>query len=181
MKKINPYFLSLLSALALILFTSGCYTILNHPRVETEPQKDYEYYSCSDCHGQNAYFGYYHTPLAYPRMWHDYYIQPWWYGEIHNTEEQDIPTRSIIGDREIEFKDNDFIKNPANIRGGSSTTREVRKSNTEESDTKSGSTKNNRTKRIKRTERKARESSKTRNNNDSRDNNKDRSGDDNRR
>ncbi|HMA76807.1 MAG TPA: hypothetical protein VKO43_05840 [Candidatus Krumholzibacteriaceae bacterium] len=181
MKKINPYFLSLLSALALILFTSGCYTILNHPRVETEPQNDYEYYSCSDCHGQNAYFGHYYPPLAYPGMWHDYYIQPWWYGEIDNTGEQDIPVRSIIGDREIRIQDNDFITNPGNIRGGSPTAREVRKTDTEKSNTNSGSTKDNRTKRIKRSERKARESSKTRDNNDSRDNNKDRSGDDNRR
>ncbi|MDZ7860070.1 MAG: hypothetical protein U5O15_05305 [Candidatus Krumholzibacteriota bacterium] len=181
MKKINPYFLSLLSALALILFTSGCYTILNHPRVETESQEDYQYNSCSDCHGQNAYFGYYHTPLAYPRMWHDYYVQPWWYSEIDNSEGQNIPTRSIIGDREIKFNDNDFITNPANIRGGSSTVREVRETDTEKSDTKSGSTKDNRTERIKRSERKARDSSTTRNNSDSRDDNEDRSSDKNRR
>ena len=143
MKNRNFHSFKILSALALILLTSGCYTILNHPRIESEPSRSDEYYSCSDCHDHHAYTGYY-TPVAYPGMWHDYYIEPWWYNELSDPGKQNIPTRSIIGDRDILINDKEVIigrdlldSNPVNIDFGASTIRENRESKTIENGKKS--------------------------------------------
>jgi len=71
------------------IFVLGCYTILSHPRVESEEEEAYSgrYYreNCTDCHVDyhNYPYGYYygHYPdyyWDYPR-WGHYYIYPWWW------------------------------------------------------------------------------------------------------
>ncbi|MCD6380393.1 hypothetical protein J7M07_08125 [bacterium] len=123
MKNKNSHSFSALFAFALILLTSGCYTILNHPRVESEPYETNEYYSCSECHNYNDYANYY-TPVAYPDMWSNYYIQPWWYHEISDMEEQDIPTRSIIGNRNLIIRSDHLNSNTINVDRNTSIIRE---------------------------------------------------------
>jgi hypothetical protein len=123
MKNKNFHSFSVLFAFALILLTSGCYTILNHPRVESEPSEPNEYYSCSECHNYHDYTIYY-TPVAYPDMWNNYYIEPWWYHEISDTEEQDIPTRSVIGNRNVIIRSDHLDSNTINLDRNTSITRE---------------------------------------------------------
>ncbi len=136
MKNRNIHSFRILSSLALILLTSGCYTILNHPRVESEPSKSDEYYSCSDCHDHHTYTGYY-TPVAYPGMWNNYYIEPWWYNELSEQGEQNIPTRSIIGDRDVIIRNDRLNSNTINIDFGPSIIRENTESKTIEKEKKS--------------------------------------------
>jgi len=66
--------------LAILLVSSGCYTVLNHPAVETSSHEQ-EYASCYDCHSQ-AFFHDYRYRVVYPGIWDRYYIDPWWNNEI---------------------------------------------------------------------------------------------------
>lgn len=97
-----------LSILALLLALSGCYTILNHPPIETSYEAQ-EYTSCYDCHDVSMYSGYY-SPMAYPDLWSDYYAVPWWHNDIYiyDSDSYDVPTRSIITDRVIRTRDDDI-------------------------------------------------------------------------
>ncbi len=106
-----------LVVLCLFLFSSGCYTILKHPEIETDAYQAEEFTSCYDCHTESFYAGY-HTPMPYPDMWEEYYIVPWWYNEIyiHETAVDDVPVRSVIGERVIRMRNDDTIISPMKSR-----------------------------------------------------------------
>jgi hypothetical protein len=57
-------------------------------------------------------------------MWNNYYIEPWWYHEISDTEEQDIPTRSVIGNRNVIIRSDHLDSNTINLDRNTSITRE---------------------------------------------------------
>lgn len=105
--------------LSLFLFSSGCYTILKHPEIETDSYQAEDFTSCYDCHTESFYAGY-HTPLPYPDMWGEYYMVPWWYNEIyiHETGADNIPVRSVIGERVIRMRSDDALISPIKSRIG---------------------------------------------------------------
>lgn len=86
--------------LAILLISSGCYTVLNHPAVETSSY-DYEYASCNDCH-TSAFFPSSYGRMPYPGIWGPYYRDPWWHSEILILEENGSAfTRSVIPGRDF--------------------------------------------------------------------------------
>ncbi|MFO7914880.1 MAG: hypothetical protein R6U43_04220 [Candidatus Krumholzibacteriales bacterium] len=86
--------------LAILLISSGCYTVLNHPAVETSSY-DYEYSSCYDCH-TGAFFHHSYGRAPYPGIWGAYYYEPWWHSEILIMEENGGAfTRSVIPGRDF--------------------------------------------------------------------------------
>jgi len=175
MKNKNLHAFNILFSFVLIILTSGCYTILNHPSVESEPPETNSYYSCSDCHNHHVYTDY-HTPVVYPGMWDNYYIEPWWYHEISDPEKQNIPTRSIIGNRDIIIRNDHLNSNTIILDTGSSTTREDAGSNLNKTKEKTKviqkKTEDKTSRTIKRPIKKDRKESKETNNRDSRNDNR---------
>lgn len=68
------------AGILIVLATSGCYTVLSHPRqTDVVASGGSHYRSCADCHADAAYYHpYYHYGRSH-RRWNDYYGYPWWY------------------------------------------------------------------------------------------------------
>jgi len=75
----------LLLAVALLLLSAGCYTVLRHPTGAHVVQEGSYYKSCADCHADAAYYHpYSHPYYRYGRShygWSGYYGSPWWYND----------------------------------------------------------------------------------------------------
>jgi hypothetical protein len=75
----------LLLAVALLMMTSGCYTVLRHPTGSHIVQEGSYYRSCADCHADAAFYHPYgHPYYRYGRShysWGGYYGSPWWYND----------------------------------------------------------------------------------------------------
>jgi hypothetical protein len=81
MKKVHPFFLVLLLAVAA---GGGCYTVLSHPETLDQPAEGVESKACSDCHSDADLYHYtdsYNMGWydSYPAPWAAYYATPWWY------------------------------------------------------------------------------------------------------
>jgi hypothetical protein len=135
MIKRNTSLTPALLILATFMILSGCYTILNHPPIETTYEAE-EYTSCYDCHDSAVYSGYY-SPMAYPHMWSEYYAVPWWHNDIHiyDGDPDGVPTRSVISDRIIRMRNDDMNTSPVDRR---SVAPMIRTGSSGSSDTESG-------------------------------------------
>ena len=101
--------------LAILLISSGCYTVLNHPAIETSDY-DYEYASCYDCH-TSAFFPASYGRAPYPGIWGPYYYEPWWHSEILILEEDSGAfTRSVIPGRDFRTRGSGEVGSRGDIR-----------------------------------------------------------------
>jgi hypothetical protein len=101
--------------LTVLLVSSGCYTVLNHPAVETSSY-DYDYASCYDCHS-GAFFDYSYARVPYPGMWDIYYMEPWWNNEILITGEGTGGfRRTVIPGRDFRTRENSDVGRGVQIR-----------------------------------------------------------------
>ncbi|MBD3179288.1 MAG: hypothetical protein GF417_06645 [Candidatus Latescibacteria bacterium] len=103
--------------LTVLLISSGCYTVLNHPAVETSTY-DYDYASCYDCH-THAFFSPSYARMPYPGLWNDYYHDPWWHSEILITGEDGVTfRRSVIPGRDFRSRDSQNVGSQRNYDPG---------------------------------------------------------------
>ena len=70
-----------IGALAVLLLSAGCYTVLRHPIAERGTHEGSYYRSCADCHADAAYYHPYYSYGSSHYRWQSYYGYPWWHDD----------------------------------------------------------------------------------------------------